>query len=98
MSASATTAWLTILVVDDYEGGRTVFRHLTEAQGYAVAEAADDEAAVEAQNAPLPERQLFQGLRRFPPSSERTDAAPGISNRRRKRIGGSLLRPLLTRC
>jgi CheY-like chemotaxis protein len=45
---SAPAARLTALVVDDYKDSRTMFRRLMEARGYAVAEAADGEAAVEA--------------------------------------------------
>ncbi|MDQ3804566.1 MAG: response regulator [Acidobacteriota bacterium] len=48
MSTSATAAWLTVLVVDDYEDSRAMFRRLVEARGCAVAEAADGEEAVEA--------------------------------------------------
>lgn len=38
----------TVLVVDDYEDSRTMFRRLMESKGCAVAEAVDGEAAVEA--------------------------------------------------
>jgi CheY-like chemotaxis protein len=48
MTASAKLAPPTVLVVDDHADSRALFRRLMESLGYAVAEAVDGEAAVEA--------------------------------------------------
>lgn len=47
--------YLKVLVVDDYDDSRTMFRRLMEARGCLVAEAADGEAAVEAARRACPD-------------------------------------------
>ena len=55
MTASAKLAPPTVLVVDDNEDTRVLFRRLMESLGYAVAEAVDGEAAVEAARVVCPD-------------------------------------------
>ena len=59
MTATAKLGPPTVLVVDDHADSRALFRRLMESLGYAVAEAADGEAAVEAARVICPDLVLL---------------------------------------
>ena len=59
MTPSAKFAPPTVLVVDDHDDSRTMFRRLVESLGFAVAEALDGEAAVEAARVVCPDLVLL---------------------------------------